>query len=465
MKRLISRLLSSFAKSPKHGTSLAGKHRVRLQLESLEDRQLLSAPATHWVIEQQPSNIVAGSPITLKVEAETATGSVVPYSGQIILSQASNPAGGILTGALSASETSNGVITLSGMTINQAGSGYSLKVSGGNLTARTTNQFSVLKGSAGTDIWTGDGGTWAWSTPTNWSLDRAPINGDTLVFPSGASHLTNANNMSGLKLNAIDISGSSYNINNYAYSPQPLTVGSIKITGSNDTLALPLNSTLTGNVKDLGANNVLNVSNTKITGTQYIEVSAGNQLVVNPSSGGSDVLFSGGGTLVIDGSGTVLFDSYNNGGPDEAYDTCTTVLLGGTFHIGMGNSPGGGDFWNPSPWGAILLAGGTFGEAGGSSLPSLILYGDVTFDSGINVTGDVVIDGQVDLTLKNAVCDFCTSSGSALDPIDGGHLTLSAAHNSVSGGTGGIVTVPYKQVGLVTAGYDTAVFKNVSNPG
>jgi hypothetical protein len=67
MKRLLPRLLSSFANSPKRGTSLAGKHDVRLQLESLEDRQLLSAPATHSVIEQQPSNIVAGSPFTLKV--------------------------------------------------------------------------------------------------------------------------------------------------------------------------------------------------------------------------------------------------------------------------------------------------------------------------------------------------------------------------------------------------------------
>ncbi len=43
MKRLIFRLLPSFANAPKRGTSLAGKHRVRLQLESLEDRQLLSA--------------------------------------------------------------------------------------------------------------------------------------------------------------------------------------------------------------------------------------------------------------------------------------------------------------------------------------------------------------------------------------------------------------------------------------
>jgi hypothetical protein len=29
----------------------------------------------------------------------------------------------------------------------------------------------------------------------------------------------------------------------------------------------------------------------------------------------------------------------------------------------------------------------------------------------------------------------------------------------------GILAVPYEQVDLVTAGYDTAVFENVSNPG
>jgi hypothetical protein len=67
VKRLISRLLSSCANSPKRGTSLAGKHRSRLQIENLEDRQLQSAPATHWVIEQQPGNIAAGSPIPLQI--------------------------------------------------------------------------------------------------------------------------------------------------------------------------------------------------------------------------------------------------------------------------------------------------------------------------------------------------------------------------------------------------------------
>ena len=156
----------------------------------------------------------------------------------------------------------------------------------------------------------------------------------------------------------------------------------------------------------------------------------------------------------------------------RATTDCTTVLEAGTFHIGQPvNNLGGGVFYNPSPWGNLILAGGTFGDANGSSFPSLILYGldgygKVTFDSAVNVTGDVVIDGSINLTLASSVSDFCTTSGSELEAINGGHITLSAAvNNTTSEGVGGILCVPYKQTDLVTAGYDTSVSEDDSNPG
>ena len=107
------------------------------------------------------------------------------------------------------------------MIINQAGSGYSLKVSGGNLSAATTSYFTLFQGSPGTLTWTGKGSNDAWSNPLNWNLDRAPISGDNLVFPSGPTNLDSANNMTGLKINSIEISGSDYNINGWTTRQRP----------------------------------------------------------------------------------------------------------------------------------------------------------------------------------------------------------------------------------------------------
>ena len=100
MKRFLSSLLASFTNSSKSSRHLSQQRRARLQVECLEERQLLSAAATHWAIEQQPGNITAGQSITFKVEAETASGSVVNTGNSPTVSLASNPTGTALTGSL-----------------------------------------------------------------------------------------------------------------------------------------------------------------------------------------------------------------------------------------------------------------------------------------------------------------------------------------------------------------------------
>ena len=70
MKRFFSSLLPSFTKSSKSDRPPLRKRRVRLGLECLEVRELMSATPTHWVVEKQPSNIVAGQQITLTISAQ-----------------------------------------------------------------------------------------------------------------------------------------------------------------------------------------------------------------------------------------------------------------------------------------------------------------------------------------------------------------------------------------------------------
>jgi len=429
----------------------------------------MTASPTHLLIVQEPTNnITAGSPITVKVEALSASGQVVdPTSGSLNYTLSYNPTGAALTGTLS-NTASNGVITMTGRTINQAGDDYSLTISGSingiTLPSVTTSSFNVAKGTPAVLTWTGDGPNSYWSTPTNWNLDRAPITGDSLVFPNGANRLSNWNNMTGLSLAGITISGSNYDIT--LVGAGAMDLGAIVYTGSNDRLTLPNYSTLTGNVNDSGASNFLYVASTTIPNTpQYLEVSAGNTLTINYSGGinNSRAMFVGAGAIVVDGAGTVLFNSdYTGNGTNLDYNTCYTVLEAGTMDIGPRGGPTDGMFYNPAPWGLVILGGGTFGEAGETALPDLLLSGKVTFTSAVNVTGNVYLNGPVYLTLDNADCDFCTTYGSGLvDYAAGAHIYLYPAYV----GAAATLTVPYEQVAMVTAAQYATVGKDVSNPG
>src|SRR5207244_5882213 len=65
---------------------------------------------------------------------------------------------------------------------------------------------------AATRTWTGGGGDNNWGTAGNWG-GTAPVAGDDLVFPSGASQLSNNNNIAAAtSFNSITISDSGYTL-------------------------------------------------------------------------------------------------------------------------------------------------------------------------------------------------------------------------------------------------------------
>ena len=109
----------------------------------------MQSQATHLVVKTQPGSIVAGNSLSLVVEVEDASGNVLSgFSGTLTVSLVGNPNGtGVLSGSLNISNA-NGVLTLSGFTIDQAGSGYSLQVSSPGLTAVTTSTFNVAASTA-----------------------------------------------------------------------------------------------------------------------------------------------------------------------------------------------------------------------------------------------------------------------------------------------------------------------------
>ncbi len=108
-------------------------------------------PPAKLAFIQQPTSVVAGSSIApaVTVAIEDASGNIVTTATNTIsISFGVNPAGGTLSGTLSASPAS-GVATFSNLSINRAASGYSLQATSSPvLTGVTSTTFNVAAGSA-----------------------------------------------------------------------------------------------------------------------------------------------------------------------------------------------------------------------------------------------------------------------------------------------------------------------------
>ncbi len=95
-----------------------------------------------------PSSTTAGAIFSLKVSAETSLGTVVTgYSGSLTIALSAGPNGASLGGTLT-QPVVDGVATFSDVVLDQAGSGYQLRITGGNLTPATTGSIRVTPAAA-----------------------------------------------------------------------------------------------------------------------------------------------------------------------------------------------------------------------------------------------------------------------------------------------------------------------------
>ena len=87
-----------------------------------------AATATQLVVTTQPpASVTAGSGFGLVVTAEDAFGNVAPsFTGSVTLALATNPGGATLGGTVTVT-ASAGVATFAGLTLNKAGTGYTLR--------------------------------------------------------------------------------------------------------------------------------------------------------------------------------------------------------------------------------------------------------------------------------------------------------------------------------------------------
>ena len=108
------------------------------------------APATKLAVTTQPTsgraNAAIAPPVT--VTAQDVNGNTTTaFTGPVTVALGSNTAGATLGGTTTVNATA-GVATFSGLTVNKAGTGYTLVASSGALTIATSNAFDITVGSA-----------------------------------------------------------------------------------------------------------------------------------------------------------------------------------------------------------------------------------------------------------------------------------------------------------------------------
>jgi hypothetical protein len=106
-------------------------------------------PTQLVVTTQPPASVTAGSAFGFVVKAEDGSGNVASsFTGSVTIALANNPGGSTLGGTVTVPAI-NGVAFFSGLTLNQAGMGYTFQASSAGLASASTNPFSVTGSSRG----------------------------------------------------------------------------------------------------------------------------------------------------------------------------------------------------------------------------------------------------------------------------------------------------------------------------
>ncbi|HET7034120.1 MAG TPA: MBG domain-containing protein [Thermomicrobiaceae bacterium] len=146
---------------------------------------VVAAAASKLVFGQQPSNANAGATIApaVTVSIQDQFGNLTASTASVTLAIDTNPSGGTLSGTKTVSAVA-GVATFSDLSIDKAGTGYTLAASSSGLTGATSNAFNINQ--TGTNLTAVSGsGTYGGSatlTATLKDTNGNPLPGKTISF-------------------------------------------------------------------------------------------------------------------------------------------------------------------------------------------------------------------------------------------------------------------------------------------
>jgi hypothetical protein len=378
--------------------------------------------AAALVFTVQPVTVSVGAAITPPVQvtardgfSNTATG----FTGTVTVGIGNNP-GGATLGGTNTVNAAAGVATFPGLTLNQAGSGYTLTAAASGLTGATSAAFDISLVGAAPNAWSNPIGG-AWSVPANWSLARVPQATDSVVIALNGTYTVTLDTT--ISIAFLTFGGSS-GVQTLAMSTRTLTVTNA-VTVQVGATATVNNGTIAGSaaLTNLGtltlgsasiANAFTNQGTLVATGTSQLSgpltTTAGDSIIVRgngtfgaavlTTSGGSwtnngaivltDVTSSYGATLTVSGGGATLTNA-----PAATIDaalgtsgdrTINAVLVNqGTLTVGAAaarkltlSPPAGAAITNN---GSVAITGGTLQVTLSGTSPTFTNAG------GIDLTG------------------------------------------------------------------------------
>ena len=311
---------------------------------------------------------------------------------------------------------------------------------------------------SGTYTWTGGGVNSNWSTGANWQGGVAPTSASTLVFGSGKSQLTNIDDISGLSVAEIVLSGG-YSISGSAITVtgsggvgidsqtgtnafnNPITLGA-SLTFTEDAGQLTLGGVITGSQSltevgpgtlVLSAVNTYSGTTTIIAGT--ISISADTNLGTAPVSATPGSLTINGGTLATTAGMTLNANrGISLGAPGGTID----VVPGTLTYNGIVAGPGGLTKMD----GGTLVLGGVNTYSGGTTISSGVL--SISADNNLGnapvlpTPGSLIVNRSTLVTTAsftlnpNRGINIGSTFGGTLDPAAGTTLT----YNGIIAGAG-----------------------------
>jgi trimeric autotransporter adhesin len=285
-----------------------------------------------------------------------------------------------------------------------------------------------------TSMWSGLGADANWSTPGNW--DTVPTAGSNIVFPSGASQLTNTDDLgAGLSFGTLTLSGGGYAISAANGSTASFTSIDSSQTSPTNTLNVPivLSAATTVTVDNSAATLVLGGV---VSGTVGITKAGGGTLDLTADNTYSGATALSAGTLLVDG---------NQGGSSVAIASGAT--LGGVGTVGTITATGGTvNPGNPAP--GILTDSGDLGLAAdntsNNSTFTIVLDG-TTPGSGTGGYSQVKAAGTISLSGVN----LTGTLGTHFVPALGSQYTIidNTGSSAISGTFNGQVEGSVVQIG------------------
>lgn len=242
--------------------------------------------------------------------------------------------------------------------------------------------------------WDGNGGNgknYIWSAWSNWSPDRVPQNGDTLVF-TGTKKLTHSNNMAGLSIPQVNIQSNGFNIDGQGIA---LGSGGIHfVGGTSSTFGLPLAISASDTPVEVTGSRTLSLTDV-ISGSGGISKSGSGTAVLHSSNTFSGDTRVTGGALQLNAA-TALQQStldYNRYGGNLSFGTLTAATLGGLSgnqDLTLVNAAGGSVALTVGANGQSTTYAGVLGGSGSltkSGSGTLSLTGASSYSGDTLVTG------------------------------------------------------------------------------